>query len=171
MSSGTSGPALSASVDVVALALAALGIPPEAVKGSIGPVNYDLLSATLGFGIALNQSFDLKDLGLNPTLLVGTSHTPEPLGAPIQNVSSLGLNPDGSIPLSLGLTVNNPTLQNVTSIVPEALASLTIGKFSAFGTGVSLFSKSLTQPLATINVYKTSFPVNFPGVTQQTTVA
>jgi hypothetical protein len=171
MSSGTSGPALSASVDLVSLALAALGIPPEAVKGSIGPLNYDLLSATLGFGIALNQNFNLSDLGLNATLLVGTSQTPEPLGAPIQSVSSLGLNPDGTIPLSLSLSVNNPTLQNVTSIVPEALASLTIGKFSAFGHGGSLFSKSLTQPLATINVFNTTFPVNFGGLTEHATVA
>jgi hypothetical protein len=162
---------LGLSVDAVdALLTAIIGSDP--LKGSVpGVGTYDLLSADLKAGLDLQQKFDLTNAGLTADLLVGTSQKDEgPLNFggtnTIQNVSSLGLNPDGSIPLALKMiSVNNPQLQNITNIVPTAGASLTIGKvsLSLFGTSISgtLVHKSTTVPLGSVKVFGSTFPVAF----------
>jgi hypothetical protein len=82
----------------------------------------------------------------------------------------LGLS-GGSVPLSLSLTPD-ATLQNITSIVPEFLASLTVGKFSAKILGsVTLAHLSTTVPLGTIPVYNTTFAANFQPQTLHPTVS
>jgi hypothetical protein len=174
-SSGTSQTALGVTVDLVALALDALGIPQEIIKGDIeGIINYDLLAGNVGFGAALGQSFNLDATGLNGVLDVGTSNTAEgfSFGSPtiIDNISSLGLNPDGSIPLSLDLTPN-ATLQNITSIVPQFLASLTVGKISAGPLSFTLAKLSTAVNLATIPVYNNTFAANFQSQAVSTSVA
>jgi hypothetical protein len=174
-SSGTSGPALGLTADLVALLGEALDIPPQLISGSFAKViKYDLLSANVGFGVGLGQDFTLNDLGLTPVLDVGTSATPETLnfGTPtvIDNVSSLGLS-GGAAPLSLSLTPD-ATLQNTTSIVPQFLASLTIGKVSVPAVfHFTLFKTSATVNLAKIPVYNTTFAANFQSQTLNTTVA
>jgi hypothetical protein len=171
--SGTSGTALGLSVDVVAVILDAI-FGDDPLKGSFGPINYDLLSGNIGVGAALGQQFNLNDLGLTPTLLVGTSNTPEALsfGTPlvIDNASSLGLS-GGALPISLSLTPD-ATLQNITSIVPEVTASLTVGQISVpHVTSGSLFSASTTIPIANVPVYNNTFGVNFNSQTLNTSIA
>ena len=173
-SSGTSQTALGVTVDLVALALDALDIPQSVIKGDIaGIINYDLLAGNIGFGAALGQSFNLAASGLGGVLDVGSSNTAESFsfGSPtiINNVSSLGLNPDGSIPLSLDLSAN-ATLQNITSIVPQFLASLTVGKISAGPLSFTLAHLSTTVNLATIPVYNNTFAANFLGQNVSTSV-
>jgi len=173
-SSGTSQTALGVTVDLVALALDALGIPQNVIKGDIaGIINYDLLSGNVGFGAALGQSFNLDATGLSAVLDVGTSNTPEAFtfGSPtyIDNISSLGLNPNGTIPLSLNLTPS-ATLQNITSIVPQFLASLTVGKISAGPVSATLAHLSTAVPLAHIPVYNNTFAANFQSQAASTSV-
>jgi hypothetical protein len=161
---------LGLSVDAVdALLTAIIGSDP--LKGSVpGVGTYDLLSADLKAGLDLQQKFDLTNAGLTTHLLVGTSQKDEGtlnFGGTntIQNVSGLGLNPDGTIPLALQISVNNPQLQNITNIVPTAGASLTIGKvsLSLLGTSISgtLVNKSITVPLGSVKVFGSTFPVAF----------
>ena len=123
--------------------------------------------------MGLGQDFTLNDLGLTPVLDVGTTATPETLnfGTPtvIDNVSSLGLS-GGAAPISLSLTPD-ATLQNITSIVPQFLASLTLGKVSAGPLHFTLFKTSATVNLARIPVYNTTFAANFQPQTLHTTVA
>jgi len=172
--------ALGASIDVIDAILTAL-FGSDPLKGDLdGFGSYDLLSANLNAGLDLQQQFDLTNTGLTAQLLVGTSQTPETLNLngtspPIQNVSSLGLNPDGTIPLALQLTVDNPQLQNLTNVVPTAGASLTIGKvnLSALGTSISgtLFKTGITVPLGSLNIFQNTFPAAFQSQTVQTNVA
>jgi hypothetical protein len=177
ISSSKMAQGLGLSIDVVEAILDAF-IGTDPLKGDLdGFGSYDLLSANLKAGLNLQQQFDLTNTGLTAQLLVGTSQTPETLNlngtsAPIQNVSSLGLNPDGTIPLALQLTLtgagagNTPELQNITNVVPTAGASLTIGKVSLFGLSGTLFNTSITVPLGSFNIFQNTFPAAF----QQQTV-
>lgn len=162
---------LGLTVDAVDLLLTAI-IGSDPLKGSVpGVGTYDLFSANLQAGLDLQQKFDLTNSGLGAELLVGTSQTPEGLlnfgGTPstIQDVSSLGLNPDGTIPLALNVSVNNPKLQNITNVVPTAGASLTVGKvsLSLLGTHISgtLAHPSVTIPLGSLKIFGNTFPAAF----------
>jgi hypothetical protein len=172
--SGTSQTALSVTVDLVALALDALGVPQEVIEGDIaGIINYNLLAGNVGLGAALGQNFSLNATGLHGVLDVGSAATPESInfGSPtiIDNVSSLGLSPDGSIPLSLSLSPD-AMLQNITSIIPQFLASLTVGKISAGPLSFTLAKLSTTVNLATIPVYNNTFAANFQSQTVATSI-
>jgi len=179
MASATSDQqALNVSVNIIGVILDAIFDGENPLEGNFGPINYNLLSGTVGFGAALGQSFALNDLGLSPTLLVGTSQTPETLnfGTPlvIDNASSLGLS-GGALPISLGLTPD-ATLNNTTSIVPGVTAGITVGQLSVSlppfpSISGSLFSASATFPIASIPVSNNTFTANFTPQTLQTSIA
>jgi hypothetical protein len=154
--------AFSIGVDVVQVLLEAL-IGSDPLKGSFAGIGFTLLGGKLSAALGLKQTFTLSDLGISPTLLVGTSQTPESFNTPIPNVSSLGLNADGSIPLALSFTLNDPTLKNQTGISATGGAGLTIGKISGIGT---LAHPHVTIPIGSIPIFSSSF--NVAGVQTQT---
>jgi hypothetical protein len=174
MSISASGMAqgLGISVDLIAAILdAVFGTDP--LKGTLFNVlgiklTYDLLSADLKAGLDLGQQFDLTNSGITADLLVGTKQVDEgPLNFGgtnvIGNVSSTGLNPDGTIPLALKVSLNSPELQNLTNLVPTAGASLTVGAVNV-SPGIfkgTLFKTGITIPLGTINVFHNTFPAAF----------
>jgi hypothetical protein len=162
---------LGLSVDALGLILQAI-LDKDPLKGSVaGLGTYDIASALLKAGLDLKQSFDLTDAGVSADLLVGTNQVDVgPLnfgGTPteVQNVANDGLNGDGSVPLALKLTLDNPQLLNNTSLVPTAGASLTLGKvnLSLLGThiGGTLFKTGITVPLGSFKVFGTQFPAAF----------
>jgi hypothetical protein len=161
VTSSNQATAFSIGVDVVQVLLEAL-IGSDPLKGSVAGIGYTLLGGKLSAALGLKQTFTLSDLGITPTLLVGTSQTPESFNTPIQNVSSLGLNPDGSIPLALNFTLNDPTLKNQTDISATGGAGLTIGKISGIGT---LAHPHVTIPIGSIPIFSSSF--NVAGVQTQ----
>ena len=111
---------------------------------------------------------DLSVLGLTPTLLVGTTQTPEPLDKPILNVSNLGLNNDGSVPISLMLTPTDPTLQNITSLAGNLHFDVTVLKLDDLP---AVFDGPINIPLGSVPLFNPApFPVAFQPQTQQFTV-
>jgi hypothetical protein len=154
----TSNPIVAANIDLIALLLAAFGLPPNLLNFD----SIDILSLEAGLSASLKQQFDLSVLGLTPTLLVGTTQTPEPLDTPIQNVSSLGLD-NGSVPLSLMLTPTDPTLQNITSLAGSLGFEPTVLKFDGLP---AIFSTHIDIPLGSLPLYKNTFPVAFQPQTE-----
>jgi hypothetical protein len=176
-SAGTSNPIADFKLDLVALALAALGINPDPLDFSVAGLTVDLLSLDAGFGIDTQQQLNLNAIGLDPMLTVGTGATAqmEPLnfnGAPtvIHDVSSLGLT-NGAVPLSLALTPQDPTLQNITSLGGKLDFGLTVGKFDFHGIGGALFDQTVNIPLGNVPIYKNTFAVNFQSQTEHVNVA
>jgi VCBS repeat-containing protein len=155
----TSNPIVNAQIDLIALLLAAFGLPPNLLNFD----SIDILSLEAGLSASLKQQFDLSVLGLTPTLLVGTTQTPEPVDAPIQNVSSLGLANDGSVPISLRLTPTDPTLQNITSLAGSLGFDPTVLKFDDLP---AIFSTHIDIPLGSLPLYKNTFPVAFQPQTE-----
>jgi hypothetical protein len=141
----TSNPIVDTNIDLLALLLAAFGLPDIF---HIGPL--DILSLDAGLSASLKQQFDLSVLGLTPTLLVGTTQTPEPVDKPIANVSSLGLNNDGSVPISLMLTPTDPTLQNITSLAGNLHFDVTVLKLDDLP---AVFDKPIDIPLGSLPLF------------------
>ena len=125
----------------------------------------------------LAAQFTLSDAGIGADLLVGTNQvdigTLNFGGSPlqIQNVSSDGLNPDGTVPLALKVTLDNPQLQNITSLVPTAGASLTLGKVDLLGKQGTLLSTGITVPLGSFKISGQTFPAVFAQQTTPTVTA
>jgi hypothetical protein len=155
LTSSNEATAFNVGVDVVQVLLEAL-IGDDPLKGTVSGIGYTLLGGKLSAALGLKQTFSLSDLGITPTLLVGTSQTPENFDAPIQNVSSLGLNADGSVPLALSFTLDNPTLKNQSDVAVSGGAGLTIGKISGIGT---LAHPHVTIPIGSIPVFSSTFNV------------
>jgi hypothetical protein len=84
-------------------------------------------------------------------------------------VSADGLNPDGSVPLALKVTLADPHLSNLTALVPTVGADLTVGKIhlSALGTSfnTTVFKKSVNIPLGNITIFKSNFSLAAHGST------
>lgn len=128
-SDGTSPDIVNLNLDVIGLALAALGISPNPLD--LGFVN--LLALSVNGGIDVAQHFDLKSLGLHASLQLEdgfmlpdfTFGSPLPI---IQNASSHDSNHDGNIGLSLHLTPD-ATLQNLTALGFNVGASLDLFHF------------------------------------------
>jgi hypothetical protein len=155
----TSNPIVDTNIDLLALLLAAFGLPDIF---HIGPL--DILSLDAGLSASLKQQFDLSVLGLTPTLLVGTTQTPEPVDKPIANVSSLGLNNDGSVPISLMLTPTDPTLQNITSLAGNLHFDVTVLKLDDLP---AVFDKPIDIPLGSLPLFDPPpFPVAFQPQTE-----
>jgi len=155
----TSNPIVDTNIDLLALLLAAFGLPDIF---HIGPL--DILSLDAGLSASLKQQFDLSVLGLTPTLLVGTTQTPEPVDKPIANVSSLGLNNDGSVPISLMLTPTDPTLQNITSLAGNLHFDVTVLKLDDLP---AVFDKGIDIPLGSVPLFNPPpFPVAFQPQTE-----
>jgi hypothetical protein len=168
---------LGLSVDVIDLLLTAI-IGSDPLKGSIpGLLSYTILAADLKAGLDLAQQFTLSDAGIGADLLVGTNQVDVGAlnfgGSPlqIQNVSSDGLNPDGTVPLALKVTLDNPQLQNITSLVPTAGASLTLGKVDLLGKQGTLLSTGITVPLGSFKISGQTFPAVFAQQTTPTVTA
>jgi hypothetical protein len=155
----TSNPIVDTNIDLLALLLAAFGLPDIF---HIGPL--DILSLDAGLSASLKQQFDLSVLGLTPTLLVGTTQTPEPVDKPIANVSSLGLNNDGSVPISLMLAPTDPTLQNITSLAGNLHFDVTVLKLDDLP---AVFDKGIDIPLGSVPLFNPPpFPVAFQPQTE-----
>jgi hypothetical protein len=155
----TSNPIVDTNIDLLALLLAAFGLPDIF---HIGPL--DILSLEAGLSASLKQQFDLSVLGLTPTLLVGTTQTPEPVDKPIANVSSLGLNNDGSVPISLMLTPTDPTLQNITSLAGNLHFDVTVLKLDDLP---AVFDAPINIPLGSVPLFNPPpFPVAFQPQTE-----
>jgi hypothetical protein len=94
---------------------------------SFGPLSVDLLDILIGAGLNLVQGFDVSSSGLTPTLTLGTHNDTIPFSltsdTTITNVSSHGLNANGTVPLSVALTPN-ASLENTTSIGANLTAEL-----------------------------------------------
>jgi hypothetical protein len=157
---GTSNPIVNLDLDLIALALAALGISPDPLKGSILGVDYDLLSADVSGGIDVQQKFDLNELGLTPTLTLedGTLE-PFTFGMPlfIQNASTHDSNHDGTLAFSLSLTPD-ASLHNNTSLAAQLGFGVTALKIDGFDP----LHFDTTIPLGNLgSIYNRTFPVNF----------
>jgi hypothetical protein len=172
-SSGTSNPIASFNIDLVALALAALGINPDPLNFSVSGLDVDLLSLSAGFNVNTQQQLNLSALGLTPALTLEDG-TVEPLtfGTPltIPNASSHDTNHDGMIGLSLTLTPD-ASLKNVTSIGGALDFGLTIGKFGFEGIDGAVFDQTVNIPIGSVPVYQNTFAVNFQPQTEHVNVA
>lgn len=183
---GWSGTTLSSTVRANVLGLdvsldrilsTAVGLPP--LNGSFGPVNYNILTATAGATLDVQQSF-----GFTPNLQAALGFT-----APVTMLQSDGTygaaSNSANITLAAGLntftfqapgvtslgvnpvfTLNNST-SNQTSLVVGGSIAVSAGSISAFGKSVGpIFSA--TQSLGSlppISLYSTSFTVNTPTIT------
>jgi hypothetical protein len=182
--SGTSNPVFSLTVDPIAVAFAAFGLP-DPFSFKLAGVNVTLISASVGAGLDVTQAFNLNASGLttpsqsSPELMLGSgagaTTVPFAFGTPvtIPNASSHGTNPDGSIPLALNLAPN-ATLENNTGLVPALEFGLNALSASIDHLSLGpLFSLSTNIPLHSLNfsVYNTTFPVNFASQSLKTSVA
>ncbi|VIO71622.1 hypothetical protein CI1B_38090 [Bradyrhizobium ivorense] len=157
-SDGASADIVNLNVDMVALALAALGISPNPLD--LGFV--DLLSLTVDGGVNMTQHFDLTSLGLDASLkLEDNTIIPVTFGTPldvIHNASSHDTNHDGLIGMDLLLTPN-AQLTNNTGIGFNVGASLDLLKFpDPVGTLVSLGGDF---PVGEIPIYTNTFGLDF----------
>ena len=164
---GGQGTVFNIGVDIIQVILESL-FGDDPLKGSFAGIGYTLVGVAFA-ALGLKQTFTLSDLGITPELLVGTSKTAELFNQPIHNVSSLGLNPDGSVPLALSFSLNDPTLKNQTGLSITAGAGLTIGKISGVGT---LANPHITVPLGSVPIFSPTFNVaGFQTQTAQVDVA
>ncbi|MBR0868819.1 cadherin-like domain-containing protein [Bradyrhizobium tropiciagri] len=157
-SDGASPDIVNLNVDMVALALAALGISPNPLD--LGFVN--LLSLSVNGGVNMTQHFDLTSLGLDASLkLEDNTMIPVTFGTPldvIQNASTHDTNHDGLIGMDLLLTPH-VDLTNHTGIGFNVGASLDLLKFpDPVGTLVSLGGDF---PLGEIPIYTNTFGLDF----------
>ncbi len=161
-SNGTSNNFFHIGVDVLAAALALAGIDPDPFNFSIKDViNVDLLSPTIGAGLAFTQTFDLNGSLPSATLTDGATTRTLTFGTPttlynVGNTFSLNLDP-------------NATLENNTQLTPDLTIGLTaLGLSLNHVPGASLgplLNISTTVPLAHISVFNTTFPVTFASQT------
>ncbi len=156
----TSNPIVNLDLDLVALALAALGISPDPLKGSVLGVDYDLLSADVSGGIDVKQAFDLNELGLKPsfTLEDGTV-VPFTFGGPvyIQNASLHDQDHNGSLGMTLNLTPD-ASLHNNTTLAAQIGFGVTALKIDGFDP----LHFGATIPLGNLgSIYNKTFAVNF----------
>jgi hypothetical protein len=127
-SDGTSNDIVNLDVDVIALALAVLGISPNPLD--LGFVN--LLSLNLNGGVDLRQHFDLDALLDASLTFEDDAAIPFEFGSPlpiIPNVSSHDENGDGTVELGLHLTLD-ATLQNVTALGFEIGGDISLFDFN-----------------------------------------
>jgi Bacterial Ig domain len=151
-SDGTSLDIVNLDVDVIALALAVLGISPNPLD--LGFV--DLVELNVNGGVALAQHFDLNSvLDASLTLEDGTA-LPFEFGSPlpiIQNVSSHDANHDGTVGLGLHLTPD-ATLHNNTALDFHVGGDIGILDFDP---GPTVFSVGADLDLGEITVYDPTF--------------
>jgi hypothetical protein len=157
-SDGSSPDIVNLNVDLVALALAALGISPNPLD--LGFV--DLLGLSVNGGVDLTQHFDLNSLGLNASLkLEDNTIVPLTFGGPapvIENASSHDLDHNGSIAMDLLLTPNTE-LTNHTALGFNVGAALDLLKFpDPVGTLVHLGGEF---PVGEIPIYTNTFGSHF----------
>jgi Big-like domain-containing protein len=147
-SDGTSVDIVNLDVDVIALALAVLGISPNPLD--LGFV--DLVELNVNGGVALAQHFDLNSvLDAALTLEDGTS-LPFAFGSPlpiIPNASSHDANHDGQIDFGLHLTPD-ATLDNKTALDFHIGGDIGILDFNP---GPTLFSVGADLDLGEIPIY------------------
>jgi hypothetical protein len=181
---GTSNPVFSLTVDPIAIAFAAFGLP-DPFSFKLAGVNVSLLSASVGAGLDFTQAFNLNASGLttpsqsSPELTLGSgagaTTVPFAFGTPvtIPNASSHGTNSNGSIPLALNLTPN-ATLENNTGLVPELIFGVNLLQASIDHLQLGpLFSLTTHIPLHGLNLsfYDKTFPVNFSSTNIKTSIA
>jgi hypothetical protein len=151
-SDGTSPDIVNLDVDVIALALAVLGISPNPLD--LGFV--DLLSLNVNGGVALAQHFDLNSvLDASLTLEDGTP-LPFEFGSPlpiIPNVSSHDANQDGKVDFGLHLTPD-ATLHNNTALDFHVGGDISILDFDP---GPTVFSVGADLDLGEITLYDPTF--------------
>jgi hypothetical protein len=137
---GTSQDAVNLAVDLVALASDAL-VGTDVTDFSVGPLSVDLLDILVGFGLNLVQDFSVSASGLNSTLTLSDGTTmPFSLTSPttIPDISSHGVNSNGTVSFTLGATPNGDvSLQNDTAIGANLTAEvqalgLSIGPIGGF---------------------------------------
>ena len=147
-SDGTSLDIVKLDVDVIALALAVLGISPNPLD--LGFV--DLVELNVNGGVALAQHFDLNSvLDASLTLEDGTS-LPFAFGSPlpiIPNASSHDANHDGQIDFGLHLTPD-ATLDNKTALDFHIGGDIGILDFNP---GPTLFSVGADLDIGEIPIY------------------
>jgi hypothetical protein len=147
-SDGTSLDIVNLDVDVIALALAVLGISPNPLD--LGFVN--LVELNVNGGVALAQHFDLNSvLDASLTLEDGTS-LPFAFGSPlpiIPNASSHDANHDGQIEFGLHLTPD-ATLDNKTALDFHVGGDIGILDFDP---GPTLFSVGADLDIGEIPIY------------------
>lgn len=154
-SDGTSVDIVNLDVDVIALALAILGISPNPLD--LGFV--DLLSLNLNGGVALAQHFDLNSVLDASLVLEDGTPVPFEFDSPlpiIQNVSSHDADHNGTVDLSLHLTPD-ATLHNNTALDFQVGGDISILDFDP---GPTLFTIGADLDLGEITVYdSTAFAV------------
>jgi hypothetical protein len=150
-SDGTSPDIVNLDVDVIALALAVLGISPNPLDLVV-----DLLSLNVNGGVALAQHFDLNSvLDASLTLEDGTP-LPFEFGSPlpiIPNVSSHDANQDGKVDFGLHLTPD-ATLHNNTALDFHVGGDISILDFDP---GPTVFSVGADLDLGEITLYDPTF--------------
>ena len=158
-SDGNSPDIVNLNLDLIGLALAALGISPNPLD--LGVV--DLLSLHVNGGVDVTQHFDLTSLGLQASLKLEDGYTlPVQFGTKlpiISNASSHDTNGDHQIGVSLLLSLPNAQLHNETDLGFNVGASLDLLTFpDPFGTLVHLGGDF---PLGEIPLYQKTFGLGF----------
>jgi Bacterial Ig domain len=154
-SDGTSVDIVNLDVDVIALALAILGISPNPLD--LGFV--DLLSLNLNGGVALAQHFDLNSVLDASLVLEDGTPVPFEFGSPlpiIQNVSSHDADHNGTVDLGLDLTPD-ATLHNNTALDFQVGGDISILDFTP---GPTLFTIGADLDLGEITLYDPTFALN-----------
>ena len=154
-SDGTSVDIVNLDVDVIALALAVLGISPNPLD--LGFV--DLLSLNLNGGVALAQHFDLNSVLDASLVLEDGTPVPFEFGSPlpiIQNVSTHDADHNGTVDLGLHLTPD-ATLHNNTALDFQVGGDISILDF--VDPGPTLFTIGADLDLGEITLYDPTFPL------------
>jgi hypothetical protein len=147
-SDGTSNDIVNLDVDVIALALAALGISPNPLD--LGFVK--LVGLNLNGGVNLAQHFDLNAILDASLTLEDATELPFEFGSPlpiISNVSSHDANSDGMVEFGLELTLD-ATLQNSTALGFHIGGDISVLDFDP---GPTLFTLGADLDLGEIPVY------------------
>ena len=147
-SDGTSNDIVNLDLDVIALALAALGISPNPLD--LGFV--ELVGLNVNGGVALAQHFDLNSVLDASLVLEDGTPIPFEFGSPlpiIPNVSIHDENDDGLVGLSLHLTPD-ATLQNKTALDFHIGGDISILDFDP---GPTLFTVGADLDLGEITIY------------------
>ena len=158
-SDGKSPDIVNLNLDLIGLALAALGISPNPLD--LGAV--DLLSLHVNGGVDVTQHFDLTSLGLEASLKLEDGYAlPVHFGTPvpiITNAKSHDTNGDNKIDVSLHLSLPNAQLHNETDLGFNVGASLDLLTFpDPFGTLVHLGGDF---PLGEIPLYQKTLGLAF----------
>jgi len=168
VSNGTSG-FIDLNANVVNIAASALGIPP--LSGSVGPINYNLLSAGIGLDIGLYQDFSLMpnvhirlDVAETGQTIFFNPGTSSPVINVPYNVTSLHITPTYSMD---GLFSNDTGFD----LSPYVYASGGYFGMSGIGSVGPLFNQTYNLGNLPISVYDTSFSLGgFDSFTGSTLV-